>query len=302
MQVSRTLFCAVLAAASLGAETALAHAIAGDRVFPVTLTMDDPGVADEATFPELFYTPGNPTQYNFNFEYDKTITPTLGINFNYGFNVGAFHNPNSTQFGWQDLTVTLKDTVYVNAPHEFLLSVGLAQEIGGAGTTSQGANNTGTTSPTVYFGKGLGDLPIGMLRPLAITGEAGWQIANKGLKVTPSGNFNDGTNNQFWGGLSLQYSIPYLQSQVHDYGLPSFLNLIPLVEFTWTSPTSSPSLQGPTYQLAPGVIYLGEWYELGLEALIPLNQTTGTHVGMVAEFHLFFDDIFPNSIGKPIFP
>jgi hypothetical protein len=30
---------------------ALAHAVAGARVFPVTLTIDDPGVADEASIP-----------------------------------------------------------------------------------------------------------------------------------------------------------------------------------------------------------------------------------------------------------
>jgi len=37
-----------------------------------------------------------------------------------------------------------------------------------------------------------------------------------------------------------------------------------------------------------------------VEALIPLNQRTGTNVGVIAQFHVFFDDLFPNTIGKPI--
>ena len=38
----------------LGSVPAVAHVIAGDRVFPVTLTFDDPGVSDEAWADYLF--------------------------------------------------------------------------------------------------------------------------------------------------------------------------------------------------------------------------------------------------------
>jgi len=34
-------------------------------------------------------------------------------------------------------------------------------------------------TPTIYFGKGLGDLDIGYLRPLAISGTFGYLIADK---------------------------------------------------------------------------------------------------------------------------
>ena len=41
--------------------------------------------------------------------------------------------------------------------------------------------------------------------------------------------------------MSFQYSIPYLQSQVKDLGLPSFLgDLIPVVEVTWSAPVRLP--------------------------------------------------------------
>ena len=45
-----------------------------------------------------------------------------------------------------------------------------------------------------------------------------------------------------------------------------------------------------------------EWLEgLTLEALIPLNRAAGSNVGAIAQLHLYFDDLFPNSIGKPLF-
>jgi hypothetical protein len=34
---------------------------------------------------------------------------------------------------------------------------------------------------------------------------------------------------------------------------------------------------------------------------VPLNKSAGPNVGAVALVHFFFDDLFPNSIGKPIF-
>ncbi len=35
--------------------------------------------------------------------------------------------------------------------------------------------------------------------------------------------------------------------------------------------------------------------------MIPVNRDSGTGVGVIGQVHFFLDDIFPNSIGKPIF-
>jgi hypothetical protein len=35
--------------------------------------------------------------------------------------------------------------------------------------------------------------------------------------------------------------------------------------------------------------------------MIPLNSASGHGIGVVGELHFFFDDIFPNTLGKPIF-
>jgi hypothetical protein len=314
--------CASLLAVTLPAR---AHVVAGARVFPVTLTFDDPGVNDEASIPSFAYGrsgaeggTGPTHEYDAGFEFDKTITPTTALIFNDGWDVFQT-NGAKTQTGFENLFITGKWQAYTNAAHEFVVSLGITREIGGSGTDHTGADHYGSTSPNLYFGKGLGDLPAGVLRPFALTGELSYTIADRELKAfTPPGTaaaedgsgaggiaaqFNNGNNNAWAGGLSLQYSVPYLQTQVHDYGLPSFIgNLVPLVEVTWSSPASSPSSQGTTWTIAPGMIYLAQWGEVGVEALIPANKAAGTNVGAVALVHIFLDDLLPHSLGKPIFP
>ena len=297
---------------------AWAHVIAGARVFPVTLTFDDPGVNDEASIPALSYQrsganggsgPGH--EVDLGLEFDKTITPRTALIFNDGYDIQQM-NGARTQAGFGNLVITGKWEISVNALHEFVASVGIQREIGGSGTTHIGGDRYGATTPTLYFGKGLGDLPVQNLRPFAVSGELGYSFADKELKTERvfnpqsgliSSMLNNGNNNAWAGGVSVQYSVPYLQAEVRDLGLRGVAaHLVPVVEFTWTSPASAPSGQGVTWSAAPGVIYLARWGEIGLEATVPLNRATGTSVGVVALMHLFFDDLFPASIGRPLLP
>jgi hypothetical protein len=307
---ARALACASLLC--LPSVMASAHVVAGDRTFPVTLTFDDPGVSDEASLPAFSYQRGGsnggtgPSHgFDFGYEFDKTVTPTTALILNGGYNFTQI-NGSKSQAGFDNLVITGKWQAYTNAAHEFVVSLGIQREIGGTGTLHTGGDAYGSTSPTGYFGKGFGDLPIGVFRPLAVTGELSYTIADKALKTISTGDIvsqNNGSNNAWSGAMSVQYSIPYLQAQVKDYGLPSFIgNLIPVVEVAWSSPASSPSSQGTTWTVAPGVIYMAQWGEVGLEALIPGNKATGTTVGAVALVHFFFDDLYPNTIGKPLFP
>ena len=87
-----------------------------------------------------------------------------------------------------------------------------------------------------------------------------------------------------------------------DYGLPKVIGrLTPIVEITWSSPASSPTTQSTSWTVAPGIIYSGDWYQLAIEALIPANKAAGPNVGVIAQFHVFLDDLFPGSLGKPLF-
>ena len=54
-------------------------------------------------------------------------------------------------------------------------------------------------------------------------------------------------------------------------------------------------------QPAAGIIYVDKYFQLGLEAIIPINRASGTSVGAVAQLHIYLDDIFPTTIGRPLF-
>jgi hypothetical protein len=292
---------AAACALSLAASQAQAHAVAGVRVFPVTLTLDDPGVADEVTLPQIVEQPGsgpsNLTQ--FQWEFDKTITPTTALIYNQGFDVLTAVGM-GRHTGFENPVITGKWQVYVNAAHEFIASIGIQRELPASlHTVSIGGDAQGSTGPTVYFGKGLGDLPIGALRPLAVTGEATYIIPDRPLNAAQT---NNGSPRALKAGLSIQYSLPYLQSQVKDHGFPDFVNrLVPLVEASYITPTASPGGDPMTLNFAAGAIYMADTYQVGAELLIPGNKAAGSNIGYVVQVHFFLDDIFPNSLGKPIF-
>ena len=316
--MNRPTLLATLAGASLlSSEPAFAHGFAGPHMFISTLLIDDPNVADEASLPTFMWLDQpmdggqTPALYNLGFEFDKRITENFGFSVSDGYN--WLHMPGAkTATGWDNVEATLKYKPYVSAEHEFMVSIGVSREFARTGAT--GANgavldvdDTSSTTPTIYWGKGFGDLPIGFLRPLALTGTLGYTIADKKLKVIgtdpDSGDllFNNGISNGWTGGLSLQYSFRYLQGQVKDLGWPEFVNrLTPVVELAWSSSAGRPSQDSTQYLFGVGVNYTADWYAVGVEALIPGNKQTGSHAGVIAQFHLYFDDMFPNSLGKPI--
>jgi hypothetical protein len=91
---------------------------------------------------------------------------------------------------------------------------------------------------------------------------------------------------------------------VVDLGLPDFINhLIPLVEASLQTPVSNTLASGTTTTgtINPGVIWVGNYFQVGVEALIPINRQSGSNVGVIAQLHLYLDDIEPNGIGKPLF-
>ncbi|MFM0394800.1 hypothetical protein [Paraburkholderia phytofirmans] len=264
-----------------------AHAIAGNRVFPATMAVDDPGVGDEANLQfghqRVPGDNGDQSINTFDFEYDKLITSRLAVSVDGTY--AMQNNPRAR--GFDNFGVGLKYLLYVNDAHEFMTSVGVDAELGGTGSRAI-ADNFSTISPTVYVGKGMGDLPesLAYLRPIAITGEAG-----------PALTTGAGQPNAFNYGFTVQYSLPYLQQHVRDVGLPQpFANLIPLVEI----PLSRSQGQ-TTGTVNPGFIWINRYGQFGVEAQIPINRASGSHVGILVQAHIFFDDVAPTTIGKPLF-
>jgi hypothetical protein len=285
---------AVLLAAGFAPAPAIAHGIAGDRFFPATLTVDDPAVADELSLPTVSHLDG---QTDVSGEYSKRLTPTLGVSFGGTWSrIGAPGEPAAT--GFQNLETTAKWQFLTSAPHEAIVALGLSAEWGGTGADAVGAERHTTLTPTLYFGKGAGDLPqsMGWARPFALTGQLGYDIPTR--RRDP-GETDDNPRVLSWG-LTLQYSLAYLQAHVRDVGLAApFDRMVPLVEASFETPLTGPDRR-TTGTINPGVIWAGRHVQLGAEALVPVNAASGRHVGGVVQLHLFLDDLFPRSIGRPI--
>ncbi|MHB8482846.1 MAG: hypothetical protein ACYDBV_08985 [Nitrospiria bacterium] len=273
-----------------------AHGIVGQRFFPATIAVDDPFVADEMDL--LAYSnikapdPSNPAQNSLFQTYgmgiSKRLTRDLGVELAVTYDQQNIIGGNI--YGFENMEGTLKYVFYKNPVAESILAAGLSLEVGGTGTKAI-ADTTSTVTPTLYFGKGFGDLPdsVQYLRPFAVTGTAG--IA------TPMVNTSDPVQDNSSSlklGFTVMYSAMYLQSFVKDIGLPKpFSRTIPLVEFKAQSFMNGPQMGTTTAYAYPGFLWIGKAWELGLEAIIPMNSSTGSQTGVQALVHLFLDDLAP---------
>ncbi len=311
---------AVLAVSLTASPLARAHEIVGNRFFPATLAIDDPGVTDELALPtvSLSKTGDDPSfkQLDISGEFAKRITEDFAISVAPAWS--RLYAPGGPAMngarGFQNLGTLFKYRLFKNVEHEFVMSAGLEIEWGGSGAQSVGAERFNVYTPTLFFGKGFGDLPpsLNWARPFAITGQVGYAIP--GVSKTTTATFNDETGEQdidtefhprvlTWG-ATLQYSMPYLKSAVVDLGLPDFFNrLIPIVEASFETPVSNFTTSGTvtTGTINPGIIYTGDTWQFTIEAMIPVNRQSGSSVGVIGQLHFFLDDIFPNTLGKPIF-
>jgi hypothetical protein len=175
-----------------------------------------------------------------------------------------------------------------------------------------GADSFTTWTPALFFGKGFGDLPnaVSFLRPLAITGLVG--IAIPTSASTRAVTLNDAKGereidverhpNVLQWGFALEYSIIYLEEQVKDIGLHApFDRLIPLIEVPLETPLNRGQSGPTTGTVNPGVIWSGKYFQVGAEAVIPINSHSGSDIGFVAQLHFYLDDLFPHSLGRPLF-
>jgi hypothetical protein len=137
-------------------------------------------------------------------------------------------------------------------------------------------------------------------RPIAVTGQVGYQIPTRSRLVEEDINIPQVLA---YGG-SVQYSMAYLKSEVRDLQLPDFINhLIPIVEAQFSTPVAN-NLGNSFVTIGtinPGVIWVGSYFQVGVEAIIPVNRQSGSGVGVLAQLHLYLDDIDPRGIGRPIF-
>jgi len=276
------------------------------------LNIDDPCVNDELALPTIsgFKNGDIPSadELDISGEYSKTITENFGVSL--GETWVHLNEPGGgNHAGFDNLETSFKYQFVKDASAEFAMSASIDVDWGGTGSSSIGAESFTTLTPTLFIGQGFGFLPdlVKYFKPFAVTAQLGYSIPTESstaeidvvtglLTTTPNPRFFN------WGG-SLQYSLPYLKSSVQDLGLPAFVNrLVPLVE--WNLSTQVSDLDGgesTTGTINPGVIYVADKYQVGVEAIVPVNRASGDGVGVIGQLHLYLDDIFPNSIGSPLF-
>lgn len=293
----------------IGVDPVHSHTIVGNRVFPVTLAIDDPGVNDELALPMFSYlAAANPdgtagsSAYTFRGDYAKTITADLAISI--GDAVTFQRNPRAT--GVANIDTQLKYVFFQDAEHEFIVAGAVAAEIGHTGSSPRSAlpaEPFSTITPKGYIGKGFGDAPADWMRPFAVTAEVDYSIPTVGMNM-------DGSRNRTfltYGG-SIQYSLLYRNAFVEEVPSP-FSKLIPAFEGVFSTPVSNtgPSIPGDfsvhetTGVVGPSLCYIGTYFEVGVMAQVPINRASGLHPGIMAILDFFLDDIAPDTLGKPLF-
>jgi len=294
-------------------DQAFAHCFVGARFLPATLNTDDPCVADEMSLPTVskFKTGDDPSakELDLSFDVAKRITENFGISVSQTWSRISPPGMPSVH-GWQNLETAFQYQALKDAGREFALLAGLVVEWGGSGSQSLGTDRFSTITPTLYFGKGFGDLPeaAGWLRAFAVTGQFGYSFPTRRTTMmidpdTGDISFQNNPNFLVYSG-SLQFSMPYLKSNVADLDLPDFVNrLIPIVEAQFQTPVANNFGTGirTTGTVNPGLIWVGDYFQIGVEAIIPINRASGTGGGAMAQLHIYLDDIFPTTIGRPLF-
>jgi hypothetical protein len=78
-------------------------------------------------------------------------------------------------------------------------------------------------------------------------------------------------------------------------------HVIPIVEFPMNTCTAGACSGQTTGTINPGLVWTNRYGQFGIEAQIPVNRASGTHTGVLVQAHLYFDDLFPGTLGKPLF-
>jgi len=274
---------------ALGPTAVEAHAIAGMRLFPSTLSFDDPGIGAE--LPLVF------SHINTNGSQQNVLTAAVTKPITTDFSLVASTDYQSLVpgglpaiHGWDNFTVAGAYQLYENDSSESIGLLSLADSIANTGSRAVGTPYS-TWTPEFAFGQGLGEVSTNWLKPAAITGAVSVDFPTDAA-VPRMLNW----------GFSLQYSIPYLQNFVRYAGIKApFNNMIPIIEFPMQTCLDNGCHGQTTGYVDPGVIWIGHYFQWGIELQLPINHRSGNSVGILLGFDFYLDDIAPHGFGAPIF-
>ena len=272
-----------------GAFEADAHAIAGQRLFPSTLTFDDPGIGAE--FPLVFsrIRADGVYQSDLSLSITKPITPGFSLIAATDY-LGISQPGAPTTHGLGNVSVGGVWQVYRHADNESIGSFSITDSIAHTGSRAM-RDNYSTWSPEFDFGKGFGNATAAWIKPFAVSGAIGLDL--------PTDSSAPRMLN--WG-TSLQYNIAYLQDFVKYVGIKApFNKMVPIVEFPMQTCLDRGCRGQTTGYVSPGVIWIGHYFQAGFELHVPVNHRTGNSVGILFGIDLYLDDLAPHGFGAPLF-
>lgn len=266
-----------------------AHAIAGQRLFPSTLTFDDPGIGAELPLVFSHVRADGTTTNDLGLSVTKPVTPGFSLTAATDY-LGIGQPGVPTMHGWSNVEIGGVWQVYRNADTESIGSFSLSRSFAHSGSRAT-RDDFSTWSPTFNFGQGLGNVGANWLRPFALSGSVGLDLPDSRAEPRMLN----------WD-LSLQYSIPYLQDFVKYAGIKApFDKLIPIVELPMQTCLDRGCHGQTTGYVAPGVIWIGRTVQWGVELLAPINRRTGNAIGVMFGFDFYLDDLAPRGFGAPLF-
>jgi hypothetical protein len=289
-------------------------AYVGDRFFPSTLATTVPTAADFYNPPYFVKLPDTATtpstrEIDIPTTYSRLVTKDLGVFFTETFRILEDAN-RGTRSGFDDLVIGAQYQLYTNPEHQFVFTVGGTAAIGGTGAPGI-ASSFSTLTPTLYIGKGFGDLPdsVAWLRPLTVTGTVAVAVPTDSTSLTtttlPTGatTLSETINPKILQlGLALEYSlVANMYTGANRTGTRYPEGWVPLVEFTTATPLNGPLAGRTTGTVNPGVIWVSRYLQVGVEAIVPIDAHSGRDLGFRAQAHLYLPAIFPDWYGKPIF-
>jgi hypothetical protein len=295
----------------------------GDRFFPSTLATTVPTPADFYNPPYFVKLPDTAATHETDIPttYSRLVTKDWSVFFTETFRILDVANKGRLS-GFDNLVIGTQYQLYTNPEHQFVFTVGGTAAIGGTGSPGIAASFS-TLTPTVYIGKGFGDLPdsLAWLRPLTVSGTVAVAVptastslgtidslradagAFTSLMTVPSGatTLSETINPKILQlGFALEYSLVTNQyTGPNRTGTRYPEGWVPLIEFTTATPLNGPLAGKTTGTINPGVIWVNRYLQVGVEAIIPMNAQSGRDLGVRAQAHLYFSEIFPDL--KPIF-
>ncbi len=273
-----------------------AHGVVGQRMFIEPLFAEDANVKNELDLPrvELLTLPDG-SYRTFDATFEKALYPERWSVIVEQSHIRFHPRGAPAVSGFDDLEIGTKVAIYRSAKHEFVLTPALFVTLP-TGSRRVAEHHT-AVEPALLFAKGLGDLNIGYLRPLAVQGDVGYEASATGERQR-NANYD----------MVLFYSVPYLNRFIrhadagfeleHNLRLGHsaaaiFGDMFPFVEFNGSTPVSGTPGSSSTF-LRPGTLYMGKYFQISVAADLPLRGAgPRQRVGAVILLDLFLDEIHP---------